>query len=220
MLKLLFLRHGESVANNSKQFCGQYDSPLTELGLIQAEEVAQFIFENYKVDAIYSSDLLRVKQTVAPTVKAFGVTPRETKLLREVDVGWWQGMTFSNVEKTDFENFKRYIDGDTTVKLGGKECLEDLRERALNIVQTILTSVDCGDKDKTVVVATHGGIIRMLVETYLNLTDLEMRKKHPIFNASITEIDYLDGKPAIKRISFNEYLSNKTCVSAFDGKIK
>ena len=218
MVKLLLLRHGESVANNSNKFCGQMDSPLTETGLVQAEEVAKFILKNYKVDAIYSSDLLRVKQTVAPTVKAFNILPIETKLLREVDVGWWQDKLFLDVKKIDFDNFTRYIDGDTTVKLGGKESLEDLRERALTAVQMILEGVGCDGNNKTVVVATHGGIIRMLVETYLNLTDIEMRKKHPVFNASLTEIDFEDGKPEIKRLPFDEYLSNKTCVSAFNSK--
>jgi broad specificity phosphatase PhoE len=208
MVKVLFLRHGESIANFSRQFCGQMDSPLTETGLIQAEEVANFIVNNYNVSAVYSSDLTRVKQTVAPTAKALGLKITETKLLREVDVGAWQGKTFDYIEENDSERFLKYKNGDTTVKLGGAESFEDLRTRALKVVDMILSEND----GKTVLVATHGGIIRVLIEKYFNITDVEMRKKYPIHNASLTEVDYVNGKANVRNISLSEYLTNVTNV--------
>ena len=63
MTRLLFVRHGQSKANLDGVFAGQIDPALTELGCRQAECTAEFIAENYKVDAVYSSDLQRAYQT-------------------------------------------------------------------------------------------------------------------------------------------------------------
>ena len=65
---------------------------------------------------------------------------------------------------------------------------------------------------KTVLVATHGGVIRLLIETYFNITDVEMRKKYPVYNASLTEVDYVNGKANVRNISLSEYLTNVTNV--------
>jgi len=206
MVTILFLRHGESLSNKAKQFCGQKDAPLTEVGFRQAQEAAKYIINNCKIDAVYSSDLVRAKSTVEPTAKALGLNIVESKLLREVDVGNWQGVYISEIEKVDTARYLRFKSGDTTVKLGGAESFDDLRVRALKIVDDIIKDND----GKTVLVATHGGIIRMLVEKYLNLSETEMRKKYPIKNASITEVCYNNGKPEIKRISYDEYLTEST----------
>ena len=62
MVKLYFIRHGESLANQKDVFIGQYDFDLTEKGRKQAEMVADYL-KDVKVDAIYSSDLLRAYHT-------------------------------------------------------------------------------------------------------------------------------------------------------------
>ena len=59
MTRLLFVRHGQSVANLERYFAGQINPALTELGRRQAECTAEFIAKTYSVDAVYSSDLQR-----------------------------------------------------------------------------------------------------------------------------------------------------------------
>ncbi len=202
MVKILFLRHAESVANKNHVFCGQMDAPLTELGLIQAEKAADYILNNYKIDAAYSSDLIRVKQTAAPTVKDLGLEVNYSKKLREIDVGAWQGVSIEEISISDAETYNRYIAGDATVRLGGAESFEDLRKRALEVINEIVRNND----GKTVLVATHGGVIRTLCGIWLNLSIVEMQKTHPITNASITEVNINGGKVEISFIAKNDYL--------------
>ena len=60
MVKIILIRHGYSQGNAfGKAFCGQTDLPLTDIGFKQAKEVCDYVFNNYKVDAIYSSNLSR-----------------------------------------------------------------------------------------------------------------------------------------------------------------
>ena len=59
MTRLILIRHGQSQANTLSVFAGHTDSPLTELGMEQAERTAAYVAENYEIAAVYSSDLCR-----------------------------------------------------------------------------------------------------------------------------------------------------------------
>jgi len=63
-VKIILIRHGESEANRQRIIQGHQDSPLSELGMRQAEEMGDFLLENgYSFDSVYSSDLTRAKTT-------------------------------------------------------------------------------------------------------------------------------------------------------------
>ncbi len=63
MTRLLFIRHGQSVANKDKIFAGHYNVELSKLGKRQAQATAEFVVKNYNVDAVYASDLIRAYET-------------------------------------------------------------------------------------------------------------------------------------------------------------
>ena len=206
MVKLLFLRHGLSVTNKLGCFCGQLDAPLDEEGYVQAEQAAEYICANYKIDAIYSSDLVRVKQTVAPTAKKLNLPVTYTKYIREVDVGSWLGCTFDEIKEKEQEKFARYSSGDTSVVLGDGESFNDVLFRAEKEITRIASEND----GKTVLIGTHGGVIRMLCGKWLNLSDVEMRVKYPTNNAALTVVDFENGVGKIVEYGIDNYLSNPT----------
>ena len=127
-----------------------------------------------------------------------------SKSLREVNVGSWQTKTFDEIKETDSGEFLRYKSGDTTVKLGGAESFEDLHKRALKFVKEIAKKHD----GQTVLIATHGGVIRMLLEKWLNVSDVVIRKDYPITNASLTEVDFDGENVKINFMGKNCYLSD------------
>jgi broad specificity phosphatase PhoE len=64
--KLLIIRHGHTCLNlpgRDERLRGWLDLPLDQEGLAEAAETAELIERNYEVDAIYSSDLRRARQT-------------------------------------------------------------------------------------------------------------------------------------------------------------
>ncbi|MFA4998461.1 MAG: class I tRNA ligase family protein [Candidatus Paceibacterota bacterium] len=87
------VRHGQALSN-IKKVCACYPekfkNPLTKKGEEQIREVALKL-KNKKIDFIFSSDLLRMKQTAAIIGKELGVDPIFDKRLREVDVGILNG---------------------------------------------------------------------------------------------------------------------------------
>ncbi|MDP3764445.1 MAG: class I tRNA ligase family protein [bacterium] len=109
---LILMRHGEA-ESNAKGICSAYPekilNPLTEKGRKQAEASAQNIkklLAANKVSAIYSSDLLRARETaqiLADELKIKEVIFDER--LREINTGEFNGGPFLEYEKY-FNSFK------------------------------------------------------------------------------------------------------------------
>lgn len=62
-MKIILVRHGETVANENKIFSGWTDYPLTERGKIQCRRLADCLKSYEDIDRIYASPLLRAKTT-------------------------------------------------------------------------------------------------------------------------------------------------------------
>ena len=68
MGRLVLLRHGQSLWNAANQFTGWVDVPLSEQGLAEATYAGQKCLTHF--DWVYTSDLMRAKQTVLQVLKA------------------------------------------------------------------------------------------------------------------------------------------------------
>lgn len=204
MTKFILVRHGLSTANNTGIFCGQYNAPLAEEGFSQAEDVAKYVCENYKIDAIYSSDLSRVVDTITPTAELLNLEIIKTKELREINVGNWQGKSLAQIEKEDPETFAPYQACDTSVKLGGAESFDDAAGRALNFLKQLAKD----NPDKTILIGSHGGVIRTLCAKWTGTSFYDMRVKYPITNASITEVVFDGDKQTVISCGYDKFLSS------------
>ena len=105
MTKILIVRHGNSLSNIAKTFTGHIDSPLSETGKMQAEKASEFIFQNYKVDKIYSSDLSRAIDTVKPLANKLNLAITLEEGLREIYGGNWEGVELSRLEELFYDDY-------------------------------------------------------------------------------------------------------------------
>ena len=87
---LILIRHGETRLNVLGVFQGQLDEPLNDVGLGQARAVAASM-AGLEPDTIYTSDLLRAKQTADEVAKLTGHEVRTDERLREIHCGSWHG---------------------------------------------------------------------------------------------------------------------------------
>ena len=97
--KYFILRHGESLANVKElATCWPEKNhyPLTEKGEKQIKEVAKKL-KGGKIDLIFSSDLLRTKQTAEIVGKELDVRIDLDKRLRDVGVGIFNGKSIKEV---------------------------------------------------------------------------------------------------------------------------
>lgn len=95
---LILIRHGETRLNVLGVFQGQLDEPLNDVGLGQARAVAASM-AGLEPDAIYTSDLLRAKQTADEVAKLTGHEVRTDERLREIHCGSWHGRSIDEVSQ-------------------------------------------------------------------------------------------------------------------------
>ena len=130
MITYLFIRHGQSASNAAATLTGQLDLPLTDVGEKQGELASKYIFENYKVDLIYSSDLIRAYKTALPLSKLTNVPVIKEQAFREMHCGDWQGQRVEDLVKNPL--YIRWKDHDKTVCPPNGESFLQTQERAVN----------------------------------------------------------------------------------------
>lgn len=147
---LCIVRHGESAWNVEKRVQGQLDPDLTELGLRQAQAVAQRLGEE-AWDALYSSDLTRTRKTAQAIAARIGLEIRLRVDLRERCQGCLEGLLSEEARI-------RYPDWNAPEL--GRESKEALRERAKKAFAEIIAA----HPGQRIVVVSHGGLIRQFME--------------------------------------------------------
>ena len=98
MTTLYFMRHAESEANLADILASQIDFPLTQKGMTDAEEIAQEFKQQFNIDRIISSPLIRAKQTAIPFEEAFNLSAETDKRIIEQDLGIYAGKTYAELE--------------------------------------------------------------------------------------------------------------------------
>ena len=152
--RLLLVRHGETEWNRVGRWQGHADPPLNETGRRQAAELAERLAGD-GIAAVYSSDLARARETAGAAADRLGLDVVEDPALREIDVGSWSGLTRAEVAEQYPEGFARWLAGE--IGHDG-ETREQLTER----VVAATTAIAVRHEGETVLVVTHGGVIRAL----------------------------------------------------------
>lgn len=204
MAKILIVRHGNSLSNVDKTFTGHLDALLSDVGLEQALKVSEYLFNNYKIDKIYSSDLSRAVDTIKPLADMMNLEIIKEKDLREIYGGKWEGVKFLDLPELFPEDFKVWQESPGLACPTGGESYRQAQERALAVISRIAKE----NPKKTVVVATHGGLIRAVECHALSVPLEEMSKVPFVVNASVSEYIVEDGKFQLLRTNLSDFLGD------------
>ena len=89
-MRLIIVRHGETIYNAQRRFTGQSDVPLNPLGERQAAALVERLATEH-LDAIVTSDLERTRVTAKAIAHNHGLPLQEDIDLRELAFGEWEG---------------------------------------------------------------------------------------------------------------------------------
>jgi broad specificity phosphatase PhoE len=137
---LLLVRHGETDWNADGRLQGHTDRPLSDFGRRQARQLGDQL-ENERLEAIYSSDLARARETAEIVGERLGLPVVLDPDLREKDWGTWEGLTSVERDRVEFVG----------------ESTEAHQERMLRALRRIS---ERHPGDGRVLVVTHGGSMR------------------------------------------------------------
>lgn len=167
MTRLYIIRHGATDWNECRRLQGQQDIPLNSRGREQAAQMALRLAEQ-QLEAIYSSDLLRARQTAEAISKIVGAELQMDARLREVHLGEWEGKLVSEIEEADGDRFERRFRYPATTAPPGGEPTCMVQERILAAVHDISTRHPAG----AVAVVSHGFAVAAL-RAYFDSRDLQ-----------------------------------------------
>jgi alpha-ribazole phosphatase len=164
-VEIYLVRHGETESNRERRYQGWTESPLSELGLRQAEKVGHYLSAR-GVDELFCSDLKRALHTARVIGSGCGMKPLVTPLLREINFGQWEGLTFEEIERSWGSEISRWLDDPFHESAPGGETLKEVCARMSAFFEQL---VERSTADRRIVAVSHGGSIRALLYSVLNL---------------------------------------------------
>ena len=195
-MRLVLVRHGQTDWNKEYRVQGHGGLPLNEIGLAQAEAIAQML-QNEPVEAIYSSPLERAFQTAEAINRFHNIDIKINDNLKELDVGETDGIYYPGMKTSYPDFFKVWADDPAVARWPGGESLPELQTRVWRVVENIVAE-NCKE---LVVIASHFFALLTLICKILDM-DLSNFRKLNLAVASISIIEFYDGK--FRLVSFNE----------------
>jgi broad specificity phosphatase PhoE len=201
--RLLVARHGETVDNAGERWQGWSDSPLTARGRLQAEALGRRL-AGESLAAAYSSDLGRAMATARIACASHHLAPVALPALRERDVGLFSSLSGAEVAAQYPEAVeRRRIDGVLDWAPPQGESFRQMLDRILPAMQEIAARWD----GHTVVVVTHGGVIRLLAAYALDEDWSRVYQRHPS-NCGLSAFVYAgEQRPILERFDEHDYLA-------------
>lgn len=186
MTTLFLVRHGETIWHAENRYAGSSDIALTELGLVQAERLAEWA-SGQRIDAVYASDLSRALKTATPSATALGLTISIDPALREVDFGQGEGLTSAEMRASFPDDAAQFVAHPATSPLPGGESGVDATDRAWSALERIVAERPNG----TVLVVMHSTLMRLILCRALGVPLDRYRSVFPsVLNVGITTVSW------------------------------
>lgn len=202
--KIIIVRHGESLGNLNHIMLGHTDIDLAPRGYLQADACAEYL-KNEKIDAIYSSDLIRAYHTAEAHAKLRGLAVKTSEKLRECYVGQWENVPLDEIvekwPKLFFEGWRKSFG---TFRIPGGESVPEAAERFYREVLKIARE----NIGKTILIAAHAAVIRGFWGKITGTAPQDLAQTYPYpTNASCSFVLY-DGAELIPlEYSVDEHLA-------------
>ena len=201
MKNIITVQHTQSVHHTNGMVGSWTDWDLTELGKQQADNIGK----NLKTELeekdfiIYSSDLLRAKQTAEIVAKHFGVTPIFKTELRERNLGKCCGKSVQWLRE-NIECQEKTIDDRL---FSDSESRRDEWNRLKPYFDSIMA-----DDSENIIIVSHGDLLSVFNSMFLGL-NVESINNGEIFGLAggVSQMfENNEGKRFIKRISDMSYM--------------
>lgn len=191
VINFFLTRHGETQWNKIGKFQGQFDSPLTEKGLLQAQSIAEQL-TNKNIHLIVSSTLPRAKKTAEICQTTLQLPHELTPALIERNFGSWQGKYIDEV-KLDNNYQAIFHQVNTFAPPNGESGIDCAVRFKQALIDITITYEEDFKNTNNILVVSHGDILRCflsaMVENFSDEKAVNTEKK-AFDNGCILKISY------------------------------
>lgn len=161
---IYIFRHGQTDYNVTRRVMGQLDIPLNETGIAQAAELSTRL-ANTHLEVIYTSPLLRAKQTAQAVADKSNIQIITDDRLKERNNGVLQGHIVHGTDnpdeyQTDYNQLELFLPvaqlNDNNWKPDGGESRTECWSRA----QKAITEIVKNTPYDTIAISTHSVVMR------------------------------------------------------------
>lgn len=193
-MKIYFVRHGETIWNKEKKIQGQSDIPLNEYGRELAYITADAL-QNIPFDIVYSSPLIRAKETADILVKNRNLDVYTDTRLVEMSFGEGEGESLPEIHSHPEMKLHNFIHNPGNyIPPNGGETFEELYARCKSFIEDIILPAE--KKYDCMLIVGHGALIRGMIHNINNRPSKDFWiVTHK--NCAVTICDCIDGKLSI-----------------------
>ncbi len=196
------VRHGQTVWNTLGKTQGHGDSPLTNLGVSQAENLGEAL-KDFPIDIVYSSDLGRAVQTAEIISEKLGKKSVPTPLLREMGFGIWEGMQLKKIEETYPEKFNLWRHSPDKLEIEGGETLNHILDRQKQLIEELNNKYE----NKHILLVSHSVTVRVMLLHFLD-SSVKNLYRIKIDNTALNIVEYRNYGPVVIKINDTTHLNN------------
>ncbi len=198
---IYLIRHAHVLTPRPRRFLGQTDIALSKQGQRQALALRP-LFADLSFDSLFSSPLLRARQTAQLATGRSAQDIRVVEQFKEIDLGEWEGLTVEEVrQKYPGQYERRGLDFKNFRPLNG-ESFADVQQRVVEAFEHICTICP----GKTLIVA-HAGVNRTLL-AHLLPSPLEDILTIPQDYCGINILDMSMHRPIVQAINTHSFPSS------------
>ena len=197
------VRHGETDWNREHRWQGWSDRPLNERGIAQARALAGRL-RGVAVDALYTSELARARETAAILGAALGLAPVDEPGLREIGLGQLEGTDGKAVRPDVREAIAAAARLDPEPLVEGAENFTTFAGRIRAAWERIARAHVGG----RVMLVSHGGTLRTLIAHLIGLDPAHVDRLSLRGNTGLSVIDFRHGRPQLVRVNDTHHLGD------------
>lgn len=176
--KVLLIRHGETDYNREHRLQGALPVPLNANGILQAEALGSYL-KRHEIETIFSSPMIRARQTADIIANALHVTVQEEPRIQEIMFGKFEGLLPSEIDSTYPEENRMWKSGDMSYTAPDGESRRTVQKRMAEAWD------DLSNRDgyETIALVSHGSALRIIMRYLFHYVP-----KQSIVNTSVTTL--------------------------------
>jgi len=196
--RLVVMRHGRTAYNAEGRLQGQYDAPLDEVGLGEAQAAAPVVAA-LRPARVWSSDLSRAAVTAGMVAQVAGLEVTHDKRLRELFFGDTEGLLREELAHVSPEGYAALLRTDYDL-VPGAEPTHEVRSRMTEALGELLDLTEPGE---TSVAVSHGAAVRIALGGLLGWEDEVFRTLAPLANCAWAVLETREAGAPLRLAAYN-----------------
>jgi len=176
--KVLLIRHGETDYNREHRLQGALPVPLNANGVLQAEALGLYL-KHHEIDTIFSSPMIRARQTAEILGQALNLTVQDEPRIQEIGFGKFEGLLADEIEATYPDEHRMWRSGDMSYTVPNGESRRIVQKRMVAAWDDLIAR----DEYETIALISHGSALRIIMRYLFHYVPTQT-----IVNTSVTTL--------------------------------